>query len=173
MDWYHVMLDEHLNILVLVNALKAYARKVEVGEEVPDTALPEILDLIRNFADRCHHGKEERALFPVLAGKGSEEKETVGKLLAEHEQGRALVKGMSSDEKEEIISNARGYVALLIPHIIKENKFFRECDGKLGVKEKERLFEEFEKIETEAIGPGMHERYLERIRAVSGALLKQ
>jgi len=172
MDWYHVMLDEHLNILVLVNALKAYARKIEAGEEMPEWALPEMLELIKNFADKCHHGKEEIVLFPILDSEGEREKGLVKELLAEHEQGRGFVKGMSSGNKEEIIRNARAYVALLIMHIVKENKFFKESDAKLNAKEKEFLFEEFEKIEDEVIGEGNHEKYIERVHKVSEAVLK-
>ena len=166
------MLDEHLNILVLVNALKAYARKIEAGEKVPDGALNEMLDLIRNFADKCHHGKEEIVLFPILDSEGEREKGIVKELLSEHEQGRTFVKGMSSGNKEEIIKNARAYVALLIMHIVKENKFFKESDTNLNEEERDFLFEEFEKIEDEVIGKGNHEKYIERVHKVSGAVLK-
>jgi len=171
MDWYHVMLEEHLNIIVLVNALKAYARKLESGEKVPDQALSEMLDLIKNFADRCHHGKEERVLFPLLDSKG--DGLIVGELIAEHGQARAFVKGMASGNKEEIVTNARAYVALLIMHIIKENKFFKQGDAKLSDMEKDFLFKEFEKIEIEVIGKGMHDKYVERIHKLSEAVLKR
>jgi len=170
MDWYHVMLDEHLNILVMVNTLKAYARKIESGEKVPDGALPEMLELIKNFADRCHHGKEERVLFPLLDNKG--DGQIVGELIAEHGQSRAFVKGMTSSNKEEVIKNARAYVVLLMMHIVKENKLFKEKDAKLSDREKDYLFEEFEKIEGEVIGKGMHDKYVDRIHKLSEAAHK-
>jgi hemerythrin-like domain-containing protein len=170
MDWYHVMLDEHLNILVLVNSLKAYARKIESSEKVPDGALSEMLELIKNFADRCHHGKEERVLFPLLDSKG--DGQIVGELIAEHGQARGFVKGMASGNNEDTIRNSRAYVALLTRHIIKENKFFKQGDAKLSDMEKDFLFKEFEKIENEVIGKGMHDKYVERVHKLSEAVLR-
>jgi hemerythrin-like domain-containing protein len=153
-----------------VNALKAYARKIESGEKVPDGALSEMLELIKNFADRCHHGKEERILFPLLDSKG--DGQIVGQLIAEHGQARAFVKGMSSSNKEEVIKNARAYVALLIMHIVKENKFFKQGDAKLSDMERDFLFKEFEKIEIEVIGKDMHDKYVDRIHKLSEAVHK-
>ena len=53
------------------------------------------ISFLKEFVDKCHHGKEEGMLFPALARAGASEREaSVPTLLSEHEQGRALIKAM-------------------------------------------------------------------------------
>ncbi len=41
-----------------------------MGQELPTEFFPKVVDFIRNFADRCHHGKEEDNLFPAMEKRG-------------------------------------------------------------------------------------------------------
>ncbi len=39
------------------------------GSEVPDADFREIIDFVRGYADKHHHGKEEKYLFPKMVEK--------------------------------------------------------------------------------------------------------
>jgi len=53
-----------------------------------------VLDFIRTYADRCHHGKEEDILFKALEGKplAAEHRATLNELVEEHKVGRQRVR---------------------------------------------------------------------------------
>jgi hemerythrin-like domain-containing protein len=59
-----------------------------------------------------------------------------------------------------IARNARGYVGLLRGHIEKEERvLFPMADQVLSADDQRSLEESFERIETEVMGAGVHERY--------------
>jgi len=170
MDWYGVMIEEHMVILRAVEALKIYSGKLASGKDVPKDILDGILDVLMNFADRCHHAKEETVLFPLLLKKGPQHREMVDSLLSEHAQGRGFVRGMRSGSRDEAIKNAQEYAALLPRHIAKENRYFKEADGSFSADERRFLFEEFGRIEREIIGEGRHGEYLDKIKDIRNRL---
>lgn len=130
------------------------------------------LDFIRNFADRCHHLKEERLLFPALEERGiRREGGPIGMMLVEHEAGRAYVRAMAEalELGEEnaavartiLVENAESYLRLLRQHILKEDDIlFEMADEALNPDEQKELLRKFEEQEAREMGPGTHERYL-------------
>jgi len=129
----------------------------------------ELLDFFKVFADQCHHGKEESLLFLELEARGvPKEGGPIGVMLHEHDEGRRLQEQMReaiadlTDEthRQQFIAAARNYIALLRQHIWKEdNVLFRMAQQVLTEEDDERLSEQFERHEREAIGEGVHERY--------------
>lgn len=61
---------EHEAILVMLTVLEKICGKLERGEKIPETHLPEILEFFQVFADKCHHAKEEEFLFPAYQSVG-------------------------------------------------------------------------------------------------------
>ena len=130
------------------------------------------IDFIRNFADKCHHLKEEKILFPALEERGiAREGGPIGMMLMEHEEGRGYVRQMAAalhlaeeDSKaaeKSLLDNARAYLRLLRQHIRKEEEIlFEMADEVLTREEQNKLLCEFEEHEAKEIGPGVHERYL-------------
>lgn len=171
--------EEHQAIKVALAVMDRLADSLKTDQPVDADDLETILDFVRNFADRCHHGKEEDLIFPALqeAGIASEEG-LVDELLAEHTRGRELVRAMAEmlqgvrkgnpKALEGFVSADREYVSLLTEHIRKEDKvLFVMADRQLPPEEHARLAEGFERIEQERMGPGVHERYralLDRLR---------
>ncbi len=133
------------------------------------------MDFIHTFADRCHHGKEQDTLFPLLGQRGIPTASgPMAVMLMEHEQGRRYVKDLSNavkkyqlgekDAKEGIVENAREYAKLLEQHIYKEdNILYPMGDRVLSSQDNQELLEKFDKIEKEIIGEGKHEYYLQVI----------
>ncbi len=168
--------NEHVHILAMIKVMETICDRLESNIRVPSEHLDMVLDFIRGFADRCHHAKEEDVLFPALEQAGiPREGGPVGVMLHEHTRGRELVKGLAegvktykgSGEASGIVENARSYADLLRQHIYKEdNVLFMMADERLSAEEQDRLFEEFERIEKERIGEGMHEKYHEMLHSL-------
>ena len=163
--------DEHQGIKVGLKILMKFSEKLDSGEEVSARHLEQILDFIKNFADRCHHAKEEKILLAEreLWG-GPRDGGPIGVMLAEHDLGRGYVKEMSEslaryskgqkDAARELAKNARDYINLLTEHIEKEdNILYPIADMHLDENQQKKLLKEFERIEREEIGEGKHEEY--------------
>ena len=174
---------EHQLIETATEALKKEHRVIErvlaVLEELTRTpgevnlaTWEKSLDFIRNFADKCHHLKEEKILFPALEEHGIQrEGEPIGMMLMEHEEGRGYVRAMADaldglDSGWEasrviLIESARAYLRLLREHINKEDDvLFQMADGILTPEEQKQLLHEFEEHEAKEMGTGAHEKYL-------------
>ncbi len=131
---------------------------LQVLEKMHDTNnLSDVLAFLSEFADKCHHGKEEDCLFPMMKQNGPPRiKELIENLLKEHQEARGYVQGLALDFKE----NSQKYIALLDQHIIKENKIlFPEARQALSSKQVEELEKGFEDIEKK-IGPQRHQELL-------------
>jgi hemerythrin-like domain-containing protein len=165
-----ILRHEHEAILKMISATEEVARRLDRGERVRPEILGNLLEFFRLFADRCHHGKEEALLFPLLESKGlPREGGPIGVMLREHDEGRGFIKLMA--EAAEAYKStpesagprwaepARNYSALLRAHIDKENNIlFRIAEQILSADEQARLAEDFEKVELEKMGAGTHER---------------
>ena len=61
---------EHEGILRMLAVLEAMAGKLGGPEAPPPAQWEAVLEFLRVFADKCHHGKEEDVLFPALEKAG-------------------------------------------------------------------------------------------------------
>lgn len=165
-----VLRQEHDAILKMLEVTDGVARRLDRAESVKPETLAGLLEFFRLFADACHHGKEEDLLFPLLEKKGLPRAGgPIGVMLHEHDEGRALIRRMTSSaaayaagEAGAGIQWARAadhYAALLRDHILKENNvLFVMAERLLSEDEQQQLAAAFEKVETEKIGAGTHER---------------
>jgi hemerythrin-like domain-containing protein len=73
----------------------------------------------------------------------------------------------------KLVKNARAYITLLRQHIEKENNvLFPIGDNRLSEKKKAELWEGFETIETQKIGPGKHEEFHKMLEYLESVYLK-
>ena len=163
--------NEHEGIKVALNVLEHLASELDTGSTIDINDAEDMVDFLKTFADRCHHGKEEDLLFPALEVAGvANEGGPIGVMLYEHTKGREFIAAMGKalpglhqqDRTAEMAFAvaAHGYVQLLRSHITKENNIlFVMAEQRLSEEEHKRLAEGFEVIEHERIGPGVHERY--------------
>lgn len=162
--------EEHRVIERYLAVLEKIIEKPKFGgEDISD--LEKILDFIRNFADRCHHGKEEDVLFPAMGKAGvPRDGGPIGMMLYEHKEGRGYVAGLTKalgefrngkkDTQKEIRDNAQSYIEFLQSHIPKEdNILYPMAEEVLTDADDQRLLKQFEEIEEKRIGPGAHEKY--------------
>ncbi len=164
---------EHHVIQKVVGAMALLAEGLETGKAPDLETLRSIVEFMRIFADKCHHGKEEVHLFPLLEAKGVPARGCpIGVLLHEHDRGRALVGQLAEaleDQRrgeaaagDSILKNLRGLIELYPGHIWKEEYLlFPMTDKILGAEDQAALRERFEAVEA-GIGPDVHRR-LERL----------
>jgi hemerythrin-like domain-containing protein len=162
--------EEHRFIAKIVGAAVVIADKLEADEAVAIETLQNIVEFMRTYADKCHHGKEEDLLFPLLAQRGVPMRGCpVEVLTREHTLGRALVKGLAEatdafqegnpSAKENLIKNLHGIAELYPNHIWKEEYLLFPMSNKvLSAEDQQNLSLEFEKVE-EAVGRAVHEQF--------------
>jgi hemerythrin-like domain-containing protein len=174
MDALEVLLEEHEIIEKAIEVLNKSVKNLQTGKKVSPEVFEKILDIIKNFADKCHHGKEETVLFPLMKKRDAKETKIISLLLEEHEKGRTFVRvlseSISKNDINNIIKNANGYVSLLPQHIKKENVIFPKWINPLSNEIKEELFEKFEEIEEKIIGLGKHQEYVQNIEKLKNSL---
>ena len=174
------LVDEHKVIKDALKILEKICDKLESGETVDIEHAEQLIDFIRIFADKCHHGKEEDLLFQAveeasIPTKGTPDEENIFYALwLEHFLGRDYVKGMADGIAKykagdkaasyKIVENGRDYVELLRQHIEKEDdKAYLIADSNLSEDKKKELLIKFDEVEKEKIGIGVHEKYHELI----------
>jgi hemerythrin-like domain-containing protein len=113
---------EHRIIEKVLDAMELAAER-----EMPVSFYERALDFLAAFADRCHHGKEEERLFPVLESHGiPREMGPIGVMCDEHVVGRAHVGRMREQlrlgRRDALCRESLEYVALLRQHILKEDE---------------------------------------------------
>ena len=164
-------MTEHRAIELMLDVLDKISNKLDFGEKVDTNDLESVVDFIKIFADKCHHGKEENLLFPALEKAGiPKESGPIEVMLLDHQEGRGYVEKMAEavpgikkgNEKEakNFAKNAKNYIQLLRDHIQKEdNILYPLADAQLDSKQQEELKNGFAKVEIEIVGQGKHEEF--------------
>ena len=170
-----ILKEEHHGVklsLRILDQLCAQLAAANVGQgNLYSGDLAQLIDFFRTFVDKCHHAKEEEVLFPeLLKEEAPRTAELVKILLAEHVAGRNMVAQMAEaltsyqagnkNAMSALREAARSYEELLAEHIAKEDQdLYPMADSMISADEQEEMVEAFEKIETERIGLGTHEKF--------------
>jgi hemerythrin-like domain-containing protein len=134
---------------------EATVARIRQGQSIPEGFPGWLIRFIREFADGCHHHKEEDVLFPLLEQRGiPRESGPIGCMLQEHELGRALVRRMQaaiceSPPNNELLADAAAeYIVLLRQHIFKENNvLFRMAEQCLTAADDENTVRRYRDLE--------------------------
>ena len=139
-----IMEEDHSNINRALAVVRALCLRLMNGAEVPDEDFRTLIDFIRNYADKHHHGKEEKFLFPVMVEKMGPvaDKLVTHGMLVEHDLGRADILSLETalneyqknplpELKLDILSYAMAYA-----HLSAED--FQAIDEKSEAFEKEQ-----------------------------------
>jgi hemerythrin-like domain-containing protein len=109
MDALGVLMEEHVVILEIAEVLNNSAKKLQAKEKVSTEFFEKMLDVVQNFIDKRHHGKEEMALFPLISKHGGKEdlNDYIG-LLAQHVKKENVVfptwiNSFSDETKKELL----------------------------------------------------------------------
>lgn len=178
-----ILKKEHRGIERMLNVVEEAALRLERGDSVPKELFAQAAEFFSHFADRCHHGKEEKQLFPLMERRGVPSNGgPIGVMLQEHTIGRGYIRAMREESQKlaasalrnprELLGAVRGYVDLLRQHIQKEdNILFHMADQVLTAQDQKDLAEAFDRVEREEMGVGEHERYHAMIDEMEDTLL--
>jgi hemerythrin-like domain-containing protein len=171
MEATDILMEEHRIIERVLSALETQARRLQAGSPVRPGFFLDATSFFRNFIDGCHHRKEEESFFMAMMDAGlSNQTGPVAIMIAEHEQGREYTRAMEkaaralaggqSSARDDLTRTTLEYVALLRQHIRRENNLlFKMAEQLIPPARQKELTEEFERIEREEIGAGIHEKY--------------
>jgi hemerythrin-like domain-containing protein len=155
---------DHDAILSALNILDAMVGRLGSAGGPSAADLRSFIGFLKEFADKCHHGKEEGILFPALTDAGMPTGGgPVAVMLSEHVEGRTFIKEMEraisgTVDATGFTQAARGYAALLRTHIAKENDvLFPMAERFLASAELEKIHGKFQEHEETVIGHGRHE----------------
>lgn len=184
MEATDILKREHRVINIVLDSLDRASQALKEGRNVPSWVFADGLDFLRNFADRCHHHKEEDRLFPLYEEKGLPTSGgPIRVLIMEHEKGRRYLKEASSAYDEWVQGNKtaglamarelQAYIDLLRSHIEKEDSILYPMGDRLLSKaDDQMLVKQFDDIEEQEMGPGVQEKYHEMIDKLEDATAK-
>lgn len=167
------MVAEHENIRRILKVVRSLCYKVMTKDDYDVDDFSKIIDFIRTYADKHHHGKEEDILFETM----NKEIEKLAKsgaitgMYIEHDMGRlymlnlekALKTFQDGDDKArlDIIANAVSYTDLLDRHIEKENTaMYKFAENMLKEESKSFIDAESKKVEDLATESGLQDKYM-------------
>ncbi|MBN7773309.1 hemerythrin domain-containing protein [Clostridium aminobutyricum] len=177
MNYIELMVEEHRNIKRMLSVIRKYCYKVLKNEEIDYADFFILIDFVRNYADKHHHGKEEQLLFDRMLNElgPTAEKVVRNGMFVEHDLGRlymqeleiALNNVINGDDEArlDVIANAISYTHLLYRHIDKEdNVVYQFAQKNLSPETQEKLEQECNRFEEEAKEKNTQAKYIDMIR---------
>jgi len=164
-----VLVDEHVTIKRWLALIPSVVEHIDLATDEGVQVIVDGIDLIRSYADRLHHGKEEGILFTYF-----DDSEKIFQVIYEdHRIARNHVKEMlAAIEKKDVPAlseHLTAYGLLLAEHIKKEDEIlFPWLDRKLTAEQLIELADKFD-LEDRQIGvePEKYQSYLNRLEGRS------
>jgi len=163
--------EEHEGTRQMLRVLEAVCGQAERAGEVNREHFSHILEFLTVFVDRCHHAKEDDLLFPAMERAGvakdnkaifytREEHHTLRRYVQDIQQIFEAYAAGGADAVGRLTEQSRRYMAFLIPHMEKEEKYlFPLADRTLSGTQQDELVAAFDCLEAERIGLGRHEEF--------------
>ncbi len=170
-----VLMDEHRLIEQVLDAIDGML----IEGSFDAGFLTGALDFLRNFADGCHHEKEEQHLFPALELAGVPRVGgPIDCMLQDHDEGRGLLRVVESNlaaagrgenpARTAVCSALRRYVEMLRRHIEKEdNILFVIAENMLPPDRRSRMLKDFERQESSPAQIERREHYVNLARTLN------
>ena len=159
---------EHRLIERMISPIRKELSRISEMKEINSDFIDILVDFIRTYADRCHHGKEEDILFRELAKKkmSDEHAAMMKELIRDHIYSRITTRNLEKAKENYINGNAESLkdvstflndLAELYPkHIEKEDKkFFYPSMEYFTQQEQDAMLKEFWEFDRKLI----HEKY--------------
>lgn len=163
------LMHEHRVIERMIAVLESDLARAQDEGRVDPMRLDQAAEFIREYADRCHHGKEEDILFRELAAKDIDSAlaSAMDDLIQDHIRGRALTRRLveanhsyatgDAGALDEILEVTRELVEFYPVHIQKEDRlFFKPALAYFTAEEQASMLAEFDEFDRALI----HAKYL-------------
>ena len=159
------LVDEHVLIKRWIALIPEVVKNLDVESEEGRRLILDGIDMIRSYADKYHHAKEEDILFKYF----DEEADILKVMFEDHTRARALVKEMlaaleKSDQKT-IAKNLMAYRELLTEHIRKEDEIlYPWMDNQLSTHQVGELFSKFDEADQQiSVSTDKYENFIDRL----------
>jgi hemerythrin-like domain-containing protein len=174
---------EHEKILILLGILERICARLEAKQNINPLFLEEVIQFIKIFIDKFHHGKEEDLLFPAMRKAGVRRQPgPIGELMIDHIKGRSLARDMNLAAERyrkydrrasaRFVESAKSYISLLSEHIRKEDEiYFPMAEKALTEMQKKELLESFGGFERTETGRKEHGSMLQILRNLEHTFL--
>ncbi len=155
------LLEEHALLKRMIEVIPRMCDRLKEGQEVSHEHLDQLLCFFKTFADKFHHEKEEKALFPEIESvSGPAEGGPVEVMLKEHTMMRGCIermekaierfKGGNPRAASMIVQNAINHNELLGMHISKEeNMLFPMAKMHLSQDQMDEVMKKFDALDSE------------------------
>lgn len=165
------LINEHKDIVELLDIMSKIAESIKSNSVFYTNDVEDIIDFLKYFIDKSHHGKEEKVFYPALAKAGIlKDVVPLSVMLYEHALARNYLKDIKSCVENCKIGNAfsgelladslRNYVILINNHIQKEEELIFPLANKTLSEEKQKeIYKQFEVIEAKIVDHGSHDHY--------------
>ena len=179
-----IMVEEHEYIKRILKVIRQASLNIFNGEEACPDDFEDIIDFVRVFADKHHHGKEEKFLFVEMKnhlGPVADKLITHG-MLVEHDLGRLYmndahealdkVREGDMDSKLDLVANVMKYSYLLTRHIDKEDTVvYPFAEKNLPAEVMEEVNVDSDNFEKEAKEKGTQKYYIGMLERLEGKYL--
>lgn len=173
MESIKIMVEEHENVRRMLKVMRNISYRLMTKGEYELSDFTRIIDFVRTYTDKHHHGKEEDILFDTMEKKIERlaKSGAIKGMYIEHDLGRLymanLEKAISNFEEGndyarlDIIANSISYTDLLDRHIERENTaLYKFAENMLSDDDKKDIEKACKKIEDEATASGVQEKYI-------------
>jgi hemerythrin-like domain-containing protein len=175
------LMKEHRLIERVLGALEQAAVRTRGGAPLERSRVAEFADFFKQFADTCHHGKEENLLFKKMEEAGFPgDQGPLAVMLRDHRIGREHVAALhrigagsgplTEPERADFVTHAQAYAPMLRQHILKEDRVLYpmalQTIAPATMAELETAFDDFERT---VMGAGAHEGFHRLGNALVGA----
>jgi len=165
----HSLVRDHEFILKAVDRLENRVEEWRRFRKIDRDSLSRFILFAKVFTDKCHHGKEERCLFPCLERRGiPRDGGPIGVMLYEHEVGRELIRRLEKFSEtyfttgngfDEVLDTCEEYINLIRQHIAKENEILFPMGERVATDEdREKVNDCYEDVELREVGEEEHHR---------------
>ena len=179
-----ILRHEHVLVERVIAAMEREARTAREHGRVNGAAVRQMIDFAQGFTDGCHRLKEERLVFARLRQRDASTEAPTRALEREHESGRSFVRSLvehlpvaqaeDARARRTVIDALTAYAELLRGHIAKEDAvLFPIAERLLEESNAEFLAHEFERVEREETGVGVHEKYEALAHEISGEAFEE
>jgi hemerythrin-like domain-containing protein len=172
LDAIDILINEHVYIKKVLSAIENDCEQLVEGKDISIGFYRDVIDFVRNFADKYHHKKEEKRLFNVMGEKDENLRNgPIMGMMLEHDIGRNYIRNLeqalneyengNKKKKAHIIANALSYVIMLQKHIEKEDTtIYMVARRSIDNETQKAMAEEFEEIETDQDNTRTREKYI-------------
>ncbi len=159
------LVDEHVLIKRWVALIPAVVNNLDLESDEGRQLILDGIDMIRTYADRYHHAKEEDILFKYF----DQESEILQVMYEDHTTGRGHVKAMlealDRKDKASLGEHLLAYRDLLTEHIKKEDEIlYPWMDRNLSTAQVGELFTKFSAVDEKmGFSPDKYIKFIEKL----------